>query len=162
MSLFPNENHPHGRRMTRRVLHGFDRHAFSALRQSRGLSVSDLARLSGAALPTIHHWEAGTRTPQVDILAAVMAVLKAPIDTVVLIAADQRYPGDWRVMSGLTQPQLAANAKIATAILQRIERGEYPLSDKNAEALASTLGITADEYRAAYQRARQRPAGSPS
>ena len=118
MSLFPNENHPHGRRMTRRVLHGFDRHAFRALRQSRGLSVSDLARLSGAALPTIHHWEAGTRTPQVDILAAVMAMLKAPIDTVVLIAADQRYPGDWRVMSGLTQPQLAANAKIATAILQ--------------------------------------------
>lgn len=162
MSLVPNENHPSGRRMTRRVLHGFDRHAFTALRQSRGISVSDLARLSGASLSTIHHWEAGTRTPQVDILAAVMAVLKAPIEAVVLIAPDHRYPGDWRVMSGLTQPQLAASAHIATAILQRIERGEYPLSDKNAEALAAVLGIATDEYRAAYQRARQRPAGSPS
>lgn len=162
MSLSLNGNHPHGRRMTRRVLHGFDRHAFRALRHRADISVSDLSRLSGASLSTIHHWEAGTRTPQIDILAAVMAVLKAPIDAVVLIAPDQRYPGDWRVMSGLTQPQLAASAHIATAILQRIERGEYPLSDKNAEALAGVLGITADEYRAAYQRAKQRPAGAPS
>ena len=162
MSLSLNENHPHGPRMTRRVLRGFDPGAFSALRHRAGISVSDLSRLSGVSLSTIHHWEAGRRTPQIDILAAVMAVLKAPIDTVVLIAPDQRYPGDWRVMSGLTQPQLAANAHIATAILQRIERGEYPLSDRNAEALARVLGITTDAYKAAYQRARQRPAGAPS
>lgn len=162
MTLFPNENHPHGRRMSRRVLNGFDRHAFTALRHGRGISVSDLARLSGASMSTIHHWEAGTRTPQVDILASVMAVLKAPIDAVVLIAPAQRYPGDWRVMSGLTQPQLAANVHIATAILQRIERGEYQLSDANAAALAAALGVTVDEYRAAYQRARERPAGAPS
>ena len=162
MSLSLNENHPHGPRMTRRVLRGFDPGAFSALRHRAGISVSDLSRLSGVSLSTIHHWEAGTRTPQVDILAAAMAVLNSPIHAVVLIDPDQRYPGDWRVMSGLTQPQLAANAHIATAILQRIERGEYPLSDKNADALAAILGISAAEYRAAYQRARQRPAGAPS
>lgn len=78
------------------------------------------------------------------------------------IAPEQRYPGDRRVMSGLTQPQAAARAQLSTAILQRIERGEYPLSDKSAEALAEVLGISADEYHAAYQRARQRPAGAPS
>jgi transcriptional regulator with XRE-family HTH domain len=65
-------------------------------------------------------------------------------------------------MSGLTQPQAAVQARLSTAILQRIERGEYPLSAKNAESLADVLGITASEYHAAYQRARQRPAGSPS
>lgn len=147
--------------MTRRVLRGFDADAFAALRRRAGISASDLARLSGAALSTIHHWEAGRRTPQVDILAAVMSVLEAPIDAVVLIAAEERYPGDWRVMKGLTQPQLAATARLSTQIVQRIEGGEYPLSEANAEALARVLGITADEYRAAYQRARQRPAGTP-
>ncbi len=162
MSLSLNENHPHGPRMTRRVLRGFDRSAFRELRHRAGISVSDLSRLSGVSLSTIHHWEAGTRTPQVDILAAAMAVLETPIETVVLIDPDQRYPGDWRVMSGLTQPQLAARAHIATAILQRIERGEYPLSDKSAESLAAVLDIAADTYRAAYQRVRQRPAGTPS
>ena len=103
----------------------------------------------------------GRRTPQVDILTAVMKVLKAPIDAVVLIAADERCPGDWRVMKGLTQPQLAASAGLSAQIVQRIEGGEYPLSDGNAEVLARVLGITAREYRAAYQRARQRPAGAP-
>lgn len=162
MSLFLDDNHPRGRRMTRRVLRGFDPGAFAALRHGAGISVSDLARLSGASLSTIHHWEAGRRTPQVDILAAVMEVLNAPIESVVLIAPQERYPGDWRVMSGLTQPQLAAAAHIATAILQRIERGEYPLSDSNAEALSGVLGIEVGTYRAAYQRARDRPAGAPS
>lgn len=163
MTLFiDDEQPPHGRRMTRRVLRGFDAHAFAALRRRADISVSDLSRLSGASLSTIHHWEAGRRTPQVDILAAVMKVLKAPIDAVVLIAPEDRYPGDWRVMNGLTQPQLAAKAQLSTAILQRIERGEYPLSDKHSEALASVLGIAIDQYSAAYQRARQRPAGAPS
>ncbi|QEN17594.1 transcriptional regulator (plasmid) [Mycobacterium sp. ELW1] len=160
--FFDDEQPPHGRRMTRRVLRGFDAHAFAAVRRRAGISVSDLSRLSGASLSTLHHWEAGRRTPQVDILATVMKVLQAPIDAVVLIAPEQRYPGDWRVMSGLTQPQAAARAQLSTAILQRIERGEYPLSDKNAEALAGVLGISATEYHAAYQRARQRPAGAPS
>lgn len=68
-----------------------------------------------------------------------MKVLQAPIDAVVLIAPEQRYPGDWRVMSGLTQPQAAARAQLSTAILQRIERGEYPLSDKSAELLRGCL-----------------------
>ena len=44
----------------------------------------------------------------------------------------------------------------------RIERGEDPLSDNSAEALASVLGISAGECHAAYHRARQRPAGAPS
>jgi hypothetical protein len=37
-----------------------------------------------------------------------MAVLKRPIDGVVRMEEGQRYPGDWRVIKGLTQPQLAA------------------------------------------------------
>ncbi len=161
MSLSIHEAYP-GRRVSRRVLRGFSAEKFTAVRICAGLSVSDLARMADVAVSTIHHWEAGTRSPQIDILASVMAVLNAPIEAVVLIAVDHRYPSDWRVMKGLTQPQLAVAAHIPTVTIQRIERADYPLTDKNAETIANALGITVEEYRTAYQRARKRPAGAPS
>lgn len=160
MSLCGYERHPDGRPMSRRVLRGFDADTFATLRRERGFSVSDLARLSGTSLSTIHHWESGRRTPQIDILATVMTVLAAPIDAVVRIEEEQRFPGDWRVMKGLTQPQLAAQAQLSTATVQRIERGEHPLSDANAHTLSRLLGISPQTYRDAYHRARQRPPGT--
>jgi transcriptional regulator with XRE-family HTH domain len=151
---------PYSRRMSRRILRGFSTHEFAAIRARAGMSVSDLSRMADVAVSTIHHWEAGTRSPQVDILALVMEALGAPIEAVVLIPAEHRYPGDWRVMKGLTQPQLARAAQIPTVTIQRIERADYPLSDKNAEAIAGVLGIGSAEYRDAYQRARRRPPGT--
>lgn len=149
------------RAMSRRVLRGFSREHFAATRARAGLSVSDLARRASVAVSTIHHWEAGTRTPQIDILAAVMTVLGAPIASVVLVDADQRYPSDLRVVRGLTQPQLAAAAGLTTAAVARIERADAPLSDTNAALIARVVGVDVHQYRAAYQRARTRPAGTP-
>lgn len=160
MNLSIHGPNPHSHRMSRRVLRGFSPQEFAAIRTRAGLSVSDLARIADVAVSTIHHWEAGTRSPQVDILASVMKVFDAPIEAVVLIPADDRYPGDWRVMKGLTQPQLARAAGVTTVTIQRIERADYPLSDKNAENIAAVLDISTHEYRAAYQRARDRPAGA--
>lgn len=147
--------------MTRKVLRGFSAAAFADARRTRGLSVSDLSRLADIGASTIHSWEAGTRTPQVDLLAKAMKILKAPISEVVLIAPPDRYPGDWRVMNGLTQPELAAAIGIATTTLRGIERADIGLTDTNAANLAARLGISVDEYRAAYNRARQRPPGIP-
>ena len=120
-----------------------------------------LSRLADVAQATLFNWEAGTCTPQVDLLARVMRILEAPIEQVVTIPAGERYPGDWRVIKGLTQPELAAAVKIATTTLRGIERADLGLTDANAEKLAKHLGISVEEYRAAYQRARQRPAGTP-
>ncbi len=150
------------RRMSRRILRGFTPASFTAVRKRAGMSVSDLARISGVAVSTIHNWEAGKRSPQIDILAAAMNTLGADIDTVVLIPPDERYPGDWRVMKGLTQPQLAAAAHLPTVTVQRIERADKTLTDANAATLAALLGVTVDTYRQAYERARTRPAGTPS
>jgi transcriptional regulator with XRE-family HTH domain len=152
---------PSDRRMSRRVLRGFNPTQFAHVRHQRGLSVSDLARLADIGTSTIHAWEAGTRTPQIDLLARVMDFLQTPVETVVTIPIDERYPGDWRVMKGLTQPSLAAAAKIATTTLRGIERADQALSDSNAATLARLLGITVEEYRAAYHRARRRPSGAP-
>ena len=109
--------------------------------------------------PCTHGKQAEAR-PQVDLLARVMRILEAPIEQVVTIPASERYPGDWRVIKGLTQPELAAAAKIATTSLRGIERADIGLTDVNAVNLACLLGITVEEYRAAYRRARQRPAGT--
>jgi transcriptional regulator with XRE-family HTH domain len=146
--------------MTRRVLRGFNPPAFADIRRQRGLSVSDLARLADVGQSTIHAWEAAKYTPQVDLLARVMGILGTPIEHVVTIAPADRYPGDWRVIKGLTQPELAAAAKIATTTLRGIERADVALTDANATNLAGLLGIPVDDYRAAYQRARRRPAGT--
>jgi transcriptional regulator with XRE-family HTH domain len=89
-----------------------------------------------------------------------MKVLNTPIVDVIDITADQRYPGDWRITRGMTQPELAAAAQIPTTTLKGIERADANLSDANAAKLAAALDITAEEYRAAYRRARQRPAGT--
>ncbi|WP_293002577.1 helix-turn-helix transcriptional regulator [Mycobacterium sp.] len=147
--------------MTRRVLRGFNAQAFSDARRAKDISVSDLARLADVTRQTILNWEAGKGTPQVDLLARVMRILEAAIEQVVAIPPDERYPGDWRVIRGLTQPELAAAVEMPTTTLRGIERADAGLTDKNAAKLAGHLGISVEEYRAAYQRARQRPAGSP-
>ncbi|MCH9732003.1 MAG: helix-turn-helix transcriptional regulator [Actinomycetia bacterium] len=147
--------------MTRRVLRGFDTHAFTEARHRRGISVSDLSRLANVSPATLFNWESGKNTPQVDLLARVMRILDTSIEHVVTIPADQRYPGDWRVIKGLTQPELAAAAKIPTTTLRGIERADAALTDVNADKLAKHLDISVQEYRAAYQRARTRPAGAP-
>jgi hypothetical protein len=70
-------------------LAGFSVSEFAAIRARVGRGVSDRSRMARVAVSTIHHWEAGTRSPQVDILASVMEAPGAPIEAVVLIPADQ-------------------------------------------------------------------------
>ena len=142
-------------------MRGFSAERFAAARHRSGLSVSDLSRLAGVGTSTVHGWERGRATPQIDLLARIMLILEAPISVVVNIDPQERYPGDWRVLKGLTQPQLAAAAGIATTTLRGIERADLALTDTNAGTLARLLGIGVGEYRASYQRARERPAGAP-
>lgn len=146
--------------MSRRVLRGFDPARFSALRKGK-MPTLELARLSGVTVSTLYAWEAGTYSPQVDKLAAAMKVLNSPIEHVVIVARDERFPGDWRVLRGVTQPQLAALASISTSTLKKIERGESTLTDENAEVLSRLLGTTPAEYKAAWRRAKERPPGTP-
>lgn len=148
-------------RMSRRVLRGFDRAAFTQAINDSGLSVSDIARGADIGTATIHAWKRGSATPQVDFLARVMGLLEIPIEAVVPIPADERFPGDWRVIRGMTQPALAAAARIATTTLRGIERADIALTEKNAEALSALLDLDAAVYKEAYSRARKRAPGTP-
>jgi transcriptional regulator with XRE-family HTH domain len=126
------------------------------------MTMSDLARVSGVKSSTIYAWEAGTFTPRVDKLAAVMKVLGSPIEHVVVLPIDQRFPGDWRVLCGLTQSQLALAAGVTAAKLQRIECGESAPTDEQVQILSRLLGTTVEEYGAAWRRVRERPPGAPA
>lgn len=149
------------RRMSRRVTRGFQRSTFRNERVKAGFSQGELARAATVSPSTIHHWEAGTKSPQVDRLAHVARVLGVPIATLVDIPEGERFPGDWRVLAGLTQPELAAVAGVSTSLVARLERGEVTLSDEACERLAPALGITKQQFSEAFERARTRPPGSP-
>lgn len=155
-------NIPRVHPVSRRVMRGFDPTAFSQARQDAGLSRKDLARLARTGRATIDNWETGRATPQIDVLVRASEVLNVPIDTFVKIAADQRYPGDLRVLHGLTQPQLATATGLSTTTIGAIERGEVTLSDANATAIATALQLSPHAYQQAYERSRTRPPGTPA
>lgn len=150
--------------MSRSVIRGFRPDLFEAARvDGAKISRSDLARLAGLkTAETIRRWENGSASPQIDLLKRALAALR--IDAVDVIRTDprERYLSDWRHLRLMTQPQLAQQAGIATHLVMRIERGERELTDTIAAGLATALQITELEVRAAYERARTRPAGSPA
>jgi transcriptional regulator with XRE-family HTH domain len=145
--------------VTRRVMRGFQPDLLAKARGEARISQRELARLARLNGETVRRWELGDSSPQVDMLARVVAVLGGTIADVVVVPEEERYPGDWRVLRGLTQPMLGAAAGITTAIVGGVERGEIPLSDRVATKLSEALGISEAELRASYDRVRNRPAG---
>ncbi len=148
--------------VSRRVLRGFDPERLIELRNSRGLSRPDLGRISDVSLQTIHKWESGSQSPQIDILMRVVRALGVEVSDVVAVGPEDRYPGDWRVLLGLTQPELGAKAGISTSMVGAIERGDARLTDNFARKLAAALEIPESELRASYERVRNRPPGTPA
>lgn len=148
--------------MTRRVMRGFSPVAFREARKASGLSVPEAARLSGINPASIGRWEAGTRSPQVDALKEVLDVLGCEIQDVVDVPTSNRFPGDWRVLRGLTQPQLGKLARVSTSAIGRIERGEGGLSDATRDLIATALEISPEMLTESFKRAQQRRPGEPA
>lgn len=148
--------------MSRRILRGFDPSAFSQARQAAGMSRKDLARLARTGRATIDNWETGRVTPQIDVLVRAAKALNATVETFVNIPSNQRYPGDLRVLRGLTQPQLATATGLSTTTIGAIERGEVTLTEANAAAISSALKLSPQAYQQAFERVRTRPPGTPA
>ncbi|MFD9664361.1 helix-turn-helix domain-containing protein [Rhodococcus sp. NPDC059968] len=143
-------------------MRGFSPVSLREARRTAGISQMEAARVARIGADTIRRWEQGETSPQVDLLAKVVEALGVEIADVVYIPADERYPGDWRVLLGLTQPQLGAKAGVATQIVSSVERGVISLSGNVAAKLSDALGITESELRASYERVRTRAAGAPA
>lgn len=148
--------------MSRNVLRGFDKKAFAVARKAAGMSRGDLARLADTTAATIHNWEIGATSPQIDFLARAAKVLNIEIGDVVVTDPEQRYLSDYRCLVGLTQPQLGKVCGLTTTTITRIERGEIALTDKIQTALAEALGISGEQVNRAYMKAKRRPPGTPA
>jgi transcriptional regulator with XRE-family HTH domain len=143
-------------------MRGFQPDELARARRAAGISQRELARLSRLNADTIRRWETGDSSPQVDLLARAAAAIGVSIADVVKVPEPDRYPGDWRVVRGLTQPMLGAAAGVTTQIIGSVERGEISLSDNVAQKLSAALGISEGELRASYERVRNRPMGAPA
>jgi transcriptional regulator with XRE-family HTH domain len=158
-----NVNHRDRKRsgtVSRRVMRGFDSARLKKAREDKKLTRGDLGRLAGVTEAAIGRWENDKRTPQVDVLARVLEHLDCGIEDVVDIEPKDRYPGDWRIIRGLTQPLLGRAVGLSTAAIGRIERGEGGLSEAVARRIAEELRITPLELRESFERARTRPPGT--
>jgi transcriptional regulator with XRE-family HTH domain len=138
-------------------MRGFSPAALNAARVDAKLSRPELARRAGVGHATVYQWEKGHTSPQVNLLARVVAVLGKKMTDVIDIPVDERFPGDWRVLAGLLQPSLGRLAHVSTSTIAQIERGQTELSDAVAIRLADALGISVAVYRESFERVRHRP-----
>ena len=65
--------------VSRRVMRGFSPSSLVAARRTAGLSRAELARRAGVGETTIRRWEQSNSSPQVDLLATVVAELGVEI-----------------------------------------------------------------------------------
>lgn len=140
-------------------MRGFEPERLAAARRAAGISQREIARLARVNADTVRRWELGETSPQVDLLNRTAAALGVTIADLVCIPESDRFPGDWRVLRGMTQPMLGAAAGVTTQIVGSIERGEISLSENMARKIAAALEITEDELRESYERARNRGPG---
>lgn len=148
--------------MSRRMMRGFSPAALKKAREARKVGRAALARSAGVSSSTVRRWENGQVSPGVDLLAQVAVVLGIEISDVVQVPADARFPGDWRVLKGLTQMQLAADVGVPTEVIGAIERGERVVPDAIASKLAKKLSISVEELVAANRRAHDRDIDEPA
>ena len=162
-----------GRAVTRKIVRGFDGARFQAerlaakgtYRADAGLgevSIADLGRLSGVGATTIYGWESGRRDPHAHLLRLVADVLRIPMDRLIVVEPDSRTLVYLRWLAGMTQPQVAKELGSSSQTFSRIERGESPLTDERAIALAAIYNVAVDDVREAWRRARDRPPGAPA
>lgn len=148
--------------MSRRVRRGFQRERFIEAIRAAGMTHGDLGRLAEVSVAAITSWERRGGTPDIERLVRVAGVLGVSLEELVHLPDEKCLPSDLRLRVGLTQVQLAAAAGLSTTAVSGFERAEPGWSDRKATAIASVLGISVEDLRAAWQRSRDRPPGAPA
>lgn len=146
--------------MTRRRLRGFAPARLAAAIDNTGMPREEIARLSDVTTQTLSNWLSGTSSPSVDKLAAVVRILGLNMRDVLDIDPARASLTDLRVLAGLTQSELAAASGLGEETVGQLERGTARLHDRHAGPLAKALAVSVLRVRAAYDIARNRPAGT--
>ncbi|ADG99470.1 transcriptional regulator, XRE family [Segniliparus rotundus DSM 44985] len=148
--------------MVERAIRGLDLDALVRAREKRRMTRADLARLTGLSTSTIQKWESGATSPNIETLAKAAAALGVPMRRIIKVPTKRRTLADWRRLSGLSRTKLARAAGLTTPALAALERGESQLTDEKADRIAPHLKATHAQLHAAWQRARERPPGTPA
>lgn len=146
--------------MSRRVERGFQRERLKEAVRGTAMTTGDLGRLSRVAPATIRTWLRGGH-PDIERLARVAATLDLDIGELIQVPDDKCFPSDLRLRRGLTQVQLAGAVGLRTTVISGFERAETRWDHVKGAAMATGLGVSVDELRRAWERARSRPPGTP-
>lgn len=139
-------------------MRGFDPEALVRLRRALGLSHDALGERIDRPRPNIIKWEQGETTPSPEklvVLARALGVDPWRLTTTRPASAELADLRDW---AGMTRRDLAAATGLTREMYSRLERGQFPLTDELAEALAAALGRDVAEIRRAHRRAVRRAA----
>lgn len=124
----------------------FSPSAFHRQRIRRGLTLRQLALLSGVSAGTISNWESGKVGPNPRLLAAVAAELDIVIADVVRVRHDRLRLVDLRHQAGLSQEQAAAAAGMKRSTFGAIESTERAPSAHQLAAFCALYRIGVDEF----------------
>ncbi len=147
-------------RVGRHVVRGFQPGKLLALRGADDpkkpprIKIRDLARVTGIGMTTIRNWETGVSVPQVDKLLKVATKLgvKPPMDELIVVPRDERFPADWRALYGLLQPDLGRIVGIETSVISLIETGTRIPTPEQAAAIAAVFKISVHEFMESFER----------
>jgi len=143
----------------RRALYGFDPTRLTEVRRRRGLSRSDLGRLSGVPYTTIWRWETAQSAPAPDALEKVADILGVDVSELAVVQDEARTLAYWRTRKGLAQADIAHELGMSKSTYSRLERGERPMTNTEAQKLAAVLETDEDQVKALWLHAHRRPAG---
>lgn len=124
----------------------FSPSAFHRQRIRRGLTLRQLALLSGVSAGTISNWECGKVGPNPRLLAAVVAELDIDIADVVRIRHDRLRLVDLRHQGGLSQEAAAAAAGMTRTTYGAIESTERLPSESQRRAFCDLYDLSATDF----------------
>lgn len=134
----------------------FDPGRLRAARTAAKLTQTALAAAADVHPNEVGYWEAGTRVPQVETVAALARALGiTPADLLEPSAGGRPTLRQLRVAAGLSQEQAAERAGLQKHRYAALERGEAArLTEAEVDALARALDVGADRARAAHAASR--------
>ena len=86
-----------------------------------------------------------------------VAALGLAMRDVIDVQDGEELLSDLRVLKGMTQPELAAEAGLATSTLAGLEQGHLRLRNIHIQGLSRALDLPEDVVASAYARTRSRP-----
>ena len=131
---------------------GFDPGRLRAARLAANLTQTALAAVADVHPNEVGYWEAGTRVPKVETVAALARALGiSPADLLEPSTGGRPTLRQLRVAAGFSQEQAADRAGLQKHRYAALERGEAArLTDAEVTSLARALDVGSDQVRAAH------------